>query len=246
MGSVHGSLFSSIKNRMLDWITISNDGNNVSDVCLDYLNEAQNELRLEALWHELLIISSALTVTDKVATLPSDVGEICSVYHADSNGKPTCFFYNKSIFSSEGYREINAGDKGTGFSKTIKFWLEPSSDVYLDYYKILDDFTGSGTEYSWFTGRLLLQKAQLMYLEDEGLSSTSEYSVLLSAFERSLSNFKRGHQNVNIDMRMVQRDNLGHVITFGAYNLSHGEDDRLWNEAYGNSADLKGYSYYAL
>jgi hypothetical protein len=230
---------------MKDWVVRSNTGNNVSDLCLDYLNQAQDELRFEAFWSEL-IKTSTLAVTDKVASLPSDLGEICCVYHADNNGKPTQFFYNRSIFSSDGYYEVNNGDKDNGYTRSIQFYMSPSSDVTLRYYRTLEDFENSGTEYSWFPAGMLMTKAQLMYLKDEGLSSTSEYSIILNSLERSMVNFKRGHQHVNVDIRTVLRDNLGHVITFGAYNLADGEDDKLWDEAYGNSTDIKGYSYHVL
>ena len=245
MGAVHGDLFADIYNRMLDWIPESNEDSNVSNLSLDYLNEAQKELRFEALWTELLIIE-ALTISSKVATLGNSVGEICSLYTADSNMKPSMFYFNKSQFSTDGYREVNSGDKDAGYTRQLQFYVDPADTVYLNYYKTLDDFAASGTQYSWFPGRLLFSKAKLLYLEDEGLESTNDYVKIQLAFERSLTNFKRGHQYVNMDMRMVLRDNLGYLITFGAYNLADGEEDKMFDEAYGNSIDLKGYSHYAI
>ncbi len=237
---MHNELFSDAYKRMLDWIIESNTGGNVLDVSLDYLNRAQRELRISEKWTEL-IARSTLSITSKIATLPSDIGEIDCVYHPDSNEKPDMFYFNKSTFSSDGYREVNSGNKDAGYTKTLKFYVSPIGSVTIEYYKELLDFINSGTEYLWFTGNLMVTQAQILYLAEEGMTTTNQYKEITDLFDKFMTNFKRGHQYVNNDYRMVQRDYYGNEINTPGYNLVDGEDESYPGDSYSNSVDWKQY-----
>lgn len=215
-------LYSEIKNRFLDFIDEDNTGANVSDLALDYLNRSQKALRMYRKWEELLVTAS-LTLSGNSATLPADCGELLRVYHdSNSDGAPDWYYFHRDSDTSRGYYITNTFAKATGHTRTITFYSTPSHTPKIDYIQVLTDFVGTGTEYSFFPGELLLCKAKELYLLDAGLVNQPEIKAIKDQLKELLADYIAGHQYVNYPMEAVVLDDVGVPITFETYSFDHG------------------------
>jgi hypothetical protein len=155
----------------------------------------------------------------------------------DGNGKPDRFYYNRSTYQDDGYYVNNSFTKASGHSRTITFYDTPSNTIYMEYVVALDDFTGTGTEYSFFPSNLLLAKAQMLYLEDDGRVSTSEYQLIYNRMLEEIRDLCHSMQIENADMICPIKDDKGAVIEVESYGLSNA--DETINTTYENSVDLR-------
>lgn len=232
------SLYSDIYNRLLDWMSdVANTGGNVSNRARDLLNRAQEQLRIYRAWDGLLK-RSQLTVTDKVATLPDDCREIVRVWHdSDSDGKPDFYYYQDSKRPDDGYYITDTFAKATGHTRTMTFYAAPSYDPYVEYIHSLDEFTGDGTEYSYFPGELLLATAQLIHVTESGIVG-NEYSAIERRQSHLMLDYEQSHQYQNIDPRSVQNDDDGVEIELEDFNLYDGAGGIVSH--FDNDYDLRG------
>ena len=82
----------------------------------------------------------------------------------------------------------------------------------ITYIKALDDFTGTGTEYSYFPKQLLLLAAQRIAALDKG--NVGEWQGITAEYDRKIKKFEKATHQVNPDTRPYLRDRAGnHVIT---------------------------------
>lgn len=221
----NSDLYSDIKNAFLDWMDdTDNEGNNVADVALLTINRAQHNLERYDTW-DGLVKDYALSLTDKTAILPSDIGELIAVYHdSNSDGKPDWYYYRDGDYSS-GYKIRQTFNKATGHSATIQFFNNPSNTPIVRYKAKLADFTGEGSEYSYFPFDLLLLEAQYIHITESGLVG-NDYQAVMNRRKEILRDYRQEHQYKNNDMRVVQRDYRGWQINNDAYSLT-GEEQPL-------------------
>jgi hypothetical protein len=210
--------YTSVKNDFLDWMSDqANDGGNVTDVALRTINKAQLSLWRYRPWTYLLK-SQTLTLTSKAATLPVDFGRVVRVYSdSDGDGKPDTFFYEHGRYDN-GYKIRDVFAKATGHAFTITFYSTPANTVYLDHIVKLDDFTGTGTEYSYFPGDLLLAEAQYIHIVDSGLIG-DEFQAIVNRRNELLRDYEEAHQYVNVDPRVQHNDYYGNEVLQETYTL---------------------------
>lgn len=217
--------YEDIEKRLNDWLI--DEGGNVTDLALDLLNRAQKSLWNAAPW-EYLIVDLALTLNaSRAVVLPVGFGKVIDVYHdSDGDGRPD-FHYYKDGRLDNGYTIRDSFSKASGHSFTMTFFASPSVVPHLLYQKQLDDFAGTGTEYSYFPGDLLLLQAQFIHLTDAGVIENNEYKPIVSRYEREMHQYKVAHQWVNEEMRVIVNDDSGVEIATDQYSLDGGSDGIL-------------------
>lgn len=221
MAGFHSDVFSTIKNRMLDWLQFSNTGGNVTDLALDLLNRAQRELWNYRAW-EYLVTRANLTVTNKAATLPAGFGKVIRVFSdTNADGLPDFYYYNRSSRADDGYRLSDAFVKATGHAWTMTFWSAPQNTVTLEYQIVLEDFAGTDTEYSFFPGELLLARAQKIHITEAALVG-NEYTAIVTREKELLLDYEHAHHYRNMDMRMELNDENGTQIENEEFDLAGG------------------------
>ena len=200
-----------IKPVMQDWLTNSVAGNNVSDLPLNYTNRAQQDLWEERPWSQLEVFE-AMTLSGLTYSIPAALGKIIRIAEYDSYGQ-MIYEYKEGDNPSYGY-SVNWGfTKAGGYSGTITFnTVIGSGTLKIVYIKALDDFTGSGTEYSYFPKQLILLAAQRIAALDKG--NIGEYQGITAEYDRKIKKFEKATHQINADTRPYLRDRAGnHVVT---------------------------------
>ena len=213
-----------LKLRFLDWCEVADTWGNVTSVALDCLNRAQYSLWEHRPWADLRT-RLQLTMSGKTASLPDTFGRMLSVWHdSDSDGRPDFYYYERSNRADDGYYITPTFAKASGYTWTITFYASPNTTPYIEYQKRLTDFAGTGTEYSYFPGDLLLTRAKRICMEDGHRTGEAEYGALVNREEELLVNYEALVQHNNADMRMEQLDDGGQRIDNEGYNLGSGSD----------------------
>ena len=224
MAGFHSDLYATIEKRLLDWLPYADTGGNVTNLAKDLLNRAQRELWQYRAW-ENLIKRQDLTLTAKAASLPADFGRVVSVFHdTDGDGMPDFYYFNRSAYADNGYRIADVFVKATGHAWTITFWASPSSTPTLEYQAILEDFAGTGTEYSFFPGDLLMLTAQKIHGAEADMVG-AEFGVNKQAWQESIRDYEQANQWVNINSEMNLVDAVGQTVEMETFDLFEGSGD---------------------
>lgn len=206
-----------IINRLTDWLQY--EGGEVTNLPLDLLNRAQDSLWRYRRWDDLVKRSSALSITNKVATVPADFKGVFMRLGSDLDGDGRLdFFYYPKDNTDNGYEMRDTFDKDTGHTYTFTFYNTPSYDVYMEYMVYLEDFTGTGTEYTFFPGDLLLVEAQYIHIVETGKVG-NEYQAITNRRSELIRDYEQAHQFQDRNMEMQQNDVLGNQIFNEQYNL---------------------------
>src|SRR5574343_1580120 len=125
-----------------------------------------------------LIAYSTLTLVGRAASMPAAFGgQLCRVYcDTNSDGKPDRYYFRDGP-EANGYKLVNVFAKATGHAWTITFLSDPPISPVVVYPKVLDDFAGSGTEYSYFPPDLLVATAKTIHIKESDLVGV-EYQVI--------------------------------------------------------------------
>lgn len=227
--------------RFLDWADdVENAGNNITNVALDYINRAQEEIRAHRLWEELYTRAD-LTVSNKSASLPSDLGEIVKIgYDTNGDGRMDNYFYQDSSKEDRGYYITNTYTKAAGKSQTITFNLDPNYTPVIFYIKVLEDFTaaeatGETSIYLFFPESLMLAKAKEIYLLDGDLIG-NELAAVQQEVKNKLADYEAGHQWVNVEINRDFIDEEGELVTMEGYDIANGDTGISYSK-YSNSYD---------
>lgn len=220
--------------RLLDWLDdCANTGGNVSNLALDLMNRAQEELRIYRPWSDL-VRTTDLTLTDNAATLDDVVGEVFAAYaDTDDDGLPDKWFWNSSKRVDDGYVIRDAFAKDTGHSRTITFYRAPSNTVTLEYITKLEDFVVADVDedddsyaaaYSFFPNSLLVARAQRIHALEGGVPDPNEYNGLMDREKDLLTDYSQSHEYINIDMRMELLDDDAVGVDLETYSMDLGSD----------------------
>lgn len=231
-------LYADVAASFKEFMVKGNEGDDVADFALSYLNRARRKLNGYRPWKLLLVKRLSMSLTDRSYDLPEDLARINQVYEdQDDDGLPDFFYYENSTRTDDGYYITETYTKAAGWSRTITFYSAPSSTPYMDYIPALDDFTGEGDEYCFFPGELLLATAKMFQLEDDGRISTDEYKLIYNRFQEEERDFTQA-QVENYDMRMEVKDDRGKRVGVESYSLSGGADES-GGSRYDNDVDLR-------
>lgn len=202
-----------------DWLNNRVSGINVSDVCLSLVNRAQKNI-----WHlrewQRLYKDATLTITNNAASLPADFGrEIYIGSDLSGSGKEDYIFKREGEIGI-GYKITGSFSKSSGQTLTITFYepYETGTSIKLRYVPYLEDFTGSGTEYSYFPANLIILQAQVIRTMEKG--DSAELPTLLNLFDRALIDYSNLVQNNNsYHLLSDVRDRWGYPIQSQRYTL---------------------------
>jgi hypothetical protein len=215
-----------IKPILLDWITNSGSGKNVTNLAKSLANRAQSNLWAKKPWSNL-VERVEVTLTDGSYDLPNDFGRIVDLW-ADltGHGTPSYYYFDGDNYE-KGYR-IDAGfTKAAGYNRTLTFHYAQQSNVYMRYQKIIDDFVDSGDEYSFFPANLILAEAQKINCLHKG--DIKEYQGHKDAFQEIFDDFCNTTQWCNYDPGPYMRDRHGNQLYTESYSLS-GEGIQSYSE----------------
>jgi hypothetical protein len=231
-----------IRKRLLDSIIFSNIGNNVSQLDLDLLNRAQMWLEQYRQW-DFLTREIAITLdANRSYTLPEDLNSVLEVYSSlEASGKPTHHYYNNSADVENRYVLSSEFDKATGHVWKIVFAGETpiQGELILKYTYSLPDFSGSGTEYSFFPPNLLLRCAQKLHIEDKGITGDSP-QLILSSFAEELRKFESNSQYSNQPMDLTVKNKYGVPLKIHGSDLN-GQGTGSHYRPYLPSTFMSGY-----
>lgn len=218
--------YEEVYDRLNDWWEKSTGGN-VSDPYLDMINRAKDWLWQRAEWDYLTKTYNISAVLSGLsAALPSDFGRMrTNGVYSDTNGDglPEYWYYLRSRDVSKRYTIADNFTKAAGHSRTITFGQAPIATCYADYVAVLDAFTGTGTEYSFFPSGLLFRACQKLILDERGVSGVDVQTITNSLTEE-LRDFIKAHQAANVDKNTLVRDARGQLIQIESY-MSDGSDD---------------------
>ena len=205
--------------RMNDWMKYKATGANITNRTLDLANRSQNWLIMYRPWADLKK-TAELTVSDNEADFPSDFARMvhCN-WDSDGDGKPDGYFFDRGRIG-QGYLVTDIFDKDTGHARVIKFFNTLSQTPKMVYIHYLDDFEGTGDEYSFFPGELLLRTAQMLHSEETGLKA-SDISPILSSHKRLLDMYTAAH-TYDAELSRVINDSNGNEIIMDDINLAGG------------------------
>jgi hypothetical protein len=221
---------SKIRNRLSDWLDVSTTGGAVPNLDLDLLNRAQAWLQAYRQWDSLVALAT-LTVAEntisgtfypKSSICPTDMRSILSIY-VDSAvvGKPQIYFYEECSDVAFRYTKLYLYDPLVG-GYWILSWPSVSpllSAPKLRYVRILPDFTGEGTEISFFPPGLLLKCAQKLHIEEKGTTGDNVQPILL-AFQEELKMYEGMSQFNNQMPDLTPKNKFGQPIKLYGHQMN--------------------------
>jgi hypothetical protein len=221
---------STIRMRLRDWLKVT--GGEVPSLDLDLINRAHQWLQSYRNW-DCLKKTTILSVGDntvngviysKSSKLPTDLSTIFSVYVDNATvGKPNIYFYeNDSDIAQRYMKEYIFDSSDATQSYWIITWPSVSpllSNPKCEYLRILPDFIGGNSdEYTFFPGELLLRTAQMLRIEEKGLTGDNN-KALLDGQLKNLANFERMNQFNNVRPDMVPKNKYGMPIHISGYRM---------------------------
>lgn len=212
--------FEDIATSFNSWVDSDiTDATYVSNLVLEYANRAQESLLSEAaLGWQYLTKTVQLSLSGLTAALPSDYGLLINCYaDTDSDGKPD-FYYFKDGELLEGFKLLPNFTKSAGHAFSIQFYQNPLEPLFIDYQTALEDFTGEGTEYSFFPHNLIFRKMQHLRCLDKGM--LDEWKALSTDFKIEMDKFKSQHQNIAGTIGIQVNDSRGFGVRLPRNNLS--------------------------
>jgi hypothetical protein len=127
------------------------------------------------------------------------------------------FWYYEGCSVEGGYKLRDSFTKSTGHQWTITFNYAQSNAVRMVYQRLLEEFTGEGTEYLFFPANLLLLECQKINLREKG--QLKELQAVMIAFEEEFKDYCNAHQWVNADSTARMNDRYGNEIITEAMTL---------------------------
>lgn len=215
MGYFTDTYLDHIRPVLLDWLTNSGRGKNVTDLALSLANRAQKNLWAKKAWCDL-VTDASISLSSGSFTFPANFGRIIDIWgNLDGTGVPSYWYYEADSYE-KGYKLRDSFTAATGHAWTITFHY-PQSDTQMRYQRLLSDFTGNGTEYSFFPSNLLILECQKINTRDKG--NTKEWQMIKADWEEEFKDFCNCHQWVNYDPTPKMRDRNGSEIITNEYSL---------------------------
>jgi hypothetical protein len=199
-----------------DYISNSGTGQSVINKALSYANRAQNNLWAKKPWCDLATDIDVALVNNSF-TFPANFGRIVSIW-ADLSGLgvPDYWYYEGGIYE-KGYKLRDSFTNANGHQWTISFHFTQTSSVKMIYQRLLEPFTGEGTEYLFFPLNLILLECQKINLREKG--QLNELAAIKEAFDDEFKDYCNAHQWVNYDSTARINDRNGYQISTDSFSL---------------------------
>jgi hypothetical protein len=206
---------SDVKPQITDWL--KQRGGSVSDLPLNLINRGRERIWGYRPW-DFLCTAYALTVSNKSATLPADIGRILSVYHdSDSDGKPDWFYFRNDTRVDHRYSIATTVSLTAAPSHVMSWPTAPNSTPYVYYQKAIDDVS-LDTHYLVFPRELVIRAAQLSHIIEKNLRG-NEMEGIQRDFDRLMIDFEQVCQHNNNAMNLVMNDAAGDPICTEQYTM---------------------------
>jgi hypothetical protein len=159
-------------------------------------------------------------------TFPVNFGRIIDVWgDLNGTGVPSYWYYAADVYE-KGYKLRDSFTKATGHTWIITFYWPQPAPVKMRYQRLLEEFTGTGTEYSFFPANLLLLECQRINTLEKG--NVKEWQAVVAEYDRVFKDYCNAHQWVNADPLPRMNDRLGHELMMEGYSLD-GSGTRPFN-----------------
>lgn len=202
-----------------DWLGNNITGQNVTNIPLSLANRAQKNIWMLREWQRLFK-DTLLTLTNSATTLPADFGRVVSVGSDLAGTGKYDYHYMREGDYGTGYKITGTFDKATGTVLTMTFFTpyDTGTGIYLRYIPIIPDFTGSGTEYTYFPANLIILQAQCIRTLEKG--DVKEHQSLKIMFDEALTNYCNLVQNNNAFQALSNIvDRNGQTVGLETYRL---------------------------
>ncbi len=127
---------------------------------LKVINLAKDWLCMYKPWRDLLVLYQAtFDPATRLMTLPPDYGQIVEVYTDPSNiGKPMWVYTLRDNDISKRYDEVSTYTIAGGHVRKLQWppMVYIPQNPWIRYSKVLEDYTGTGTEISFFPMMIML------------------------------------------------------------------------------------------
>lgn len=215
----------SVSNRFKVWMPCSNVTDDIADLTIDYLNRARQWLESQKWSLDQLKTVVSITLNDSNQyDCPANLKTILEVYSDSTiSGFPDIQFYEDHNDVAQRYTKLFVHDTATGGYWTLTF---PGTSPYLSslkmkYARFLDDYTGEGTEYSFFPGELLLRTGQKLFNEDSRLDD-EQAQIIARSHAEMLFNYEKSIERNNQIPDLTPKDSFGRPIHIQGYALDGG------------------------
>lgn len=217
MGYYDDTYADNVKPVLLDWLTNSGRGKNVSDLALSLCNRARQNLWAKKPWRDL-VTDVTVTLTNQAYNFPDNFGRIIDIWGDLAGlGVPMYWYYEMDRYE-QGYKLRDSYTDETGHLWTITFYYPQPAPINMRYQRLLEPLTGEGTEYTFFPSNLLLLQCQLINTREKG--NIKEWQMLKQDFDEEFKDFMSVRQWVNYDPTPRLNDRQGHEIMVENYDLS--------------------------
>jgi hypothetical protein len=216
---------------MKDWLIVSPSGGYTANLDLDLLNRANQWLQAYRRWDSLVAITT-LTVQDntinavvypKSSICPTDVKAILEIYVDNAViGKPNIYFYEEDSDVATRYTKQLIWSKTSAAPYWLLSWPSVSpllSSPKLKYNRMIDDYTGVGTEYSFFPPNLLVRCAQKIHIEEKGITGDNVNPVIAS-FQEELKIYESMAQFNNQKADLTPKNKFGQPIKLYGHQMN--------------------------
>jgi hypothetical protein len=187
-----------------------------SNLGLKIINQAKDWLCMYKPWRDLLVLyQTTFDPATREMTLPADFGMIVEVYTDPSNiGKPMWVYTLRDNDVSKRYDEKTDYTAAAGFTRKL-VWpptvFIPQSP-WIRYSKVLADYTGTGTEYSFFPMSLMLITCKKFLQDFYGVPANQDPKWIMQRVMEELRLFEGYAYQSNASMDPAIKDMFGNPI----------------------------------
>lgn len=179
------------------------------------LNQAKDWLCMYKPWRDLRLDTQLTLGADRKCTLPSDFGCMISVWIDPSGiGKPMWFYTLNDNDIARRYSDETTYSAAAGWTRKIVF---PSStylpqNPYITYSKVIADYTGTGTEFSFFPKNIMLVVAKKMLQDFYGVPANQDPGWINMRVNEEIKMFEGYAYNTNVSLDMSVHDRFGNPV----------------------------------
>jgi hypothetical protein len=187
-----------------------------SNLGLKVVNMAKDWLCMYKPWRDLLVLyQPVFDLATRIMTLPANYGQIVEVYTDPSNiGKPVWVYTLRDNDVAKRYDEITTYTAALGFTRQLQW--PPTVFIpqtpWIRYSRVLDDYTGTGTEFSFFPMGLMLVTCKKILQDFYGVPAKQDPKWIQQRVLEEIRVFGGYAYQNNVSMDPAIKDMFGNPI----------------------------------
>jgi hypothetical protein len=189
---------------------------------LSVLNQAKDWLCTYKPWRDLRTTVQLPLDADRKITLPADYGKMIMVYTDPSGiGKPMYWYTLNDNDVARRYTEECTYDAATGHTRKIAFppTVYVPENPYICYSRVVADYTGTGTEISFFPKNIMLIVAKMILQDFYGVPANQDPEWIKKRVFDELRIFESYAYNNNVALDMSVKDRFGNPVFIGGGSM---------------------------